>query len=389
MFEILINKIIKELESLSIHNVEEVEKKVQNLFNMIKKKKSQKNTEFLEVEESSTYNKEFQIEQSVLDEYAKNGAYPLIRFKVGGSLGDFYIPEKFIRELNATHGCIIKVRKKERHPSLQVKTNQLLDYNYFLAERRFVDNGYCNFDLGVVKKSKFNKDLFIINSDIFGNPLFINGELATFKFSESHVKKFKVQLNDVMSIGWFEKKFDDALPQWKYKTFKNNPFENILAIKKMVLQGNYPYGLPKSYQIPESFQLRCNSSNKKDDNLKELSTVSKKPYTIKSNIPKSLKDKTILILGGTNRYQDFKSLIEERGGTIEIAHGPEKKIIITNMVKRADLIIVITTEVSHSLSLHAKAKAKDNDKLFVHYNEIGKSNFIKLVYDSLNINSTI
>ena len=84
-----------------------------------------------------------------------------------------------------------------------------------------------------------------------------------------------------------------------------------------------------------------------------------------------LKGQTVLIVGGDSFKQQLKETIESRQGNCIFQPGFGEKGMVESRVKRAQIVIIITQELSHSISdLVIKAAAKHNVDYY-YYNERG------------------
>lgn len=376
MFKILIEQLIKSLQSLTFDNIEEVETKVNSLFELMKKKRLEEEPNFIK-------------KSKFLFEIDNKNIFKLRKTLNGGFLDELYIQERIIRAIGASNGSIIRRDASMRDVvNLEKEIKNKEGIIYELLEYHDIPDSITSYDFLIAKPSMTNKKEMICTHDIFSNPVIYNGEEITLSITSHDAERLNIKPYDIVSLSIFSDNVGRTVANWRFNRKDINPLKNIEIYKDLISRDVRFSGTHPNYFYKNKISSNEENSLKLEEEIINDKVSSKKEIE-RNVLPQTLKAKRILVIGGTLRKSNFENIIESRGGIFEMADYDTSETILNKMIKRADIVIVCTTENSHSLTLYAKSKAKIYNSIYLHFNERGTSGFLEVVYKGLNINSTL
>ena len=127
-------------------------------------------------------------------------------------------------------------------------------------------------------------------------------------------------------------------------------------------------------ELGESSVIKTNSNkkNKKDKNEGE-----------KADLPLSLSDKTILVIGNEPKKVLYQSSIEERGGTFLWADAKDNFTHLESVVRKSDMVFFLLKVSGHTGMKQIKAYCKRYKKPFLTTFSNGRSSMMKTAEETL------
>lgn len=248
-----------------------------------------------------------------------------------------YVPESAVRQLGLEHGDYVTA--EEGH----VEKDGTKKYFYQLAEKGkgSPPEGRIELRYGIIKKSGH---CLIVQENAMGEEVRIGDAPFTFRLRENDIQEFNLTENDIVDVACYENNAEYTKVVWKYKI--------------------------EDLPVPKEKQTQKSPDKKKG----------KKAY------PQILKDKCVLVVGGGPKKSDFKTKIEEHGGSFLWAEGTEGKARLSSFVRKADVIVFIVTYISHRATEDTVFSAKFYRKPYNSADTMSPQSIVNIALDTLNNN---
>lgn len=268
----------------------------------------------------------------------QDNSYPLERKLKGGYIEklDAYVPERIIRELELTHGDMVRVTPKDTR---NVKTKRVY-YHFELIEKGDGQNPnrgemlYC-----IIEKSG---DLWVCNKTLSGESIQLDDLPFTIRIKDSEVQEFNLSEGDIVDIAYY----------------LNNPVASKVIWKHQIEDETYTQPLPSS-----TYKLKSTPDNVPQEHP-------------------DLKGKTVTLIGCIDRQATYRDQFVSLGANFQAMDGKEGEERVAALINKSDIVLIIIPAVSHNGSYLAKKHCKAGNIPFKTIDTIGTSS---VVHGAINL----
>jgi hypothetical protein len=284
-------------------------------------------------EKSSETNEEDHLENKIQEEVTTQKMY-LVERKLRGAYCpeiNAFIPEGVLRRIGISHHDYVYAEKIEDNK-----------YLYSIAKKGPgvdpIDRVQLNFC--VVEKEA---GVLVVKRTVEDGDIWIDEVPFTFVLNEEEVREMEIEEGDIIDLAYYKGNPQNHKIIWKYIDIKQD---------EIVTKKNDTGSIRKS---------------------KKMKTEKEE-----KDIPLSLKDKKVLVIGNEPKKALYQSSIEERGGIFLWADAKDDFNYLESVVRKSDIVIFLLKVSGHVGMKQIKALCKQYGVPFLTTFSNGKTSLIKM-----------